>query len=48
MFHAHTSAKYQPITEKELLDAVLIPSEERTGSDHQTIFKFFDQNDLLC
>jgi len=29
MFHAHTSGKYDPVSEKELLDAIIIPCEER-------------------
>jgi hypothetical protein len=48
MFYINSQAKGSPLSEKELLTAMLVPCEERTSSDHQAVYGHFGGNELLC
>lgn len=47
MFYINPQEKVFPPPEENLLNIVLIPPEERTTRDHQLVFHFFKDHEIL-
>lgn len=47
MFYVNTKRKGPSVKKKEVLDAMLVPSEERLARDQQVLFRFFADEPML-
>lgn len=47
MFYVNTRRKGPAVKEKEVLDAMLAPPEERLTKDQQVLFRFFADEEML-
>jgi hypothetical protein len=46
MFYVNTRRR-EPVKEKDLLSAMLVPPEERFSKDHQVAYRFFADHEML-
>jgi hypothetical protein len=47
MFYVNARRRGDKIKEKQLVDSLIIPCEERTAKDHQIIYRYFWDHDML-